>query len=163
MRRTSALLMAFLFMGGAGVAMLQLTAAPERVRPAIHWHQDLKAAHAEALQQNKPMLLLITADWCHNSRRLRLQTLGDAELKQKISDDFIAVSLDFERDRKIAKSLDVNSVPCVIVLNPRADLLARIIGFVEPVAFVNILEDAERLQQRLEAQAVANAGDPSES
>ena len=98
----------------------------------IHWQTDLNAAHRVSLQENKPMLLVISADWCTHCRKLWTNTLDDPELANHVNASFVSVRLDLDRNKRIAKILGVRSIPCSIVLSPRADLLGRLTGHAEP-------------------------------
>ncbi len=96
------------------------------------------------------MLLVISANWCPHCRKLEQNTLIDPGVADYVNASFIPVRLDFDRNKRIAKILEVQSIPCTIVLSPQADLLGRIVGHVEPAKFQKALQAARRLQERIE-------------
>lgn len=117
---------------------------------AAGWSFQLEPAHEASVEQNKPMLLLISAGWCRNCRRLETETLVDPQVADRIRGEFVPVYLDFDRHRRIADALEVTSIPCTVVLNPRADMLARVIGYVDSTQYGLALSRAAELHRRIE-------------
>ena len=133
-----------------------LQAAP-RIAPAgttgtskLQWQQNLKGAQKLALQQNKPMLIVFGASWCTYCHKLERETLSDRRIVNFIEQEFIPVHLDFDKDAKIAKILEVERLPCTVILTPEADLLLRSEGFAVPKDFQATLSSA--LEKRSEIQ-----------
>jgi thioredoxin-like negative regulator of GroEL len=146
--------------GVLGVVGVRLSAAGPPAK-RIHWQKDLDAAHQVSLRENKPILLVISADWCHHCRKLWRNTLNDPKLADHVDASFVPVHLDFDRNKRIAKALEVRSIPSSIVLSPRADLLGRMVGHVKPDDFRTALQDAARLQRQIEqARLSAHSNTP---
>ncbi len=110
--------------------------------PALKWQADLQAAHKVATAQNKPMLLVFGADWCHYCKKLERETLNSKELANYVNQTFVPVHIDVDKDKKVAQILKVSGLPCSIVLSPNADLLGRIDGFHKVSPFHKQLEAA---------------------
>ena len=78
--------------------------------------------------------------------------LGIVGVVALIERDFIPVHLDFDKDSKIAKILEVERLPCTVFLTPQADLLHRTEGFANVKEFQSTLSTA--LDRRSEVQQV---------
>lgn len=122
------------------------------VSPAarIPWRFNLEQAHAEAQKANKPLLVVIGAPWCQYSRKLDTQTLSNPEIIGVIQERFVPVLVSFDRNREIARKLEVKSLPCTIVLSPEADLLGRLVGHVEADQYKEALVASWKLQGRVQ-------------
>lgn len=132
-------------------------AAPPTPSPAtqkIRWNHNLKAAHKLAIEQDKPLLIVFGASWCTYCHKLERETLGDKRITAVIERDFIPVHLDFDRDAKVAKILEVERLPCTVILTPQADLLLKYEGYSEYKEYRQTLQSA--LDKRAEIQQVQN-------
>lgn len=121
-----------------GMSRSPLLAAEPPVKVA-RWQTDFYKAHELALEQDKPLLVVFGASWCGYCHKMERETLADPKLSERIADEFVPVHLDLDRNKAIARALEVQSIPCAIVLSPNADLLGRQIGYAS----------AEKFQQTL--------------
>lgn len=122
----------------------------------LKWHKSLKAAHQLAVETDKPLLIVFGASWCHYCHKLERETLSDSRMVAAIERDFIPVHLDFDRDSKVAKILEVKRLPCTVVLSPDADLLLKSEGYKDYKGFIKILQAS--LEKRSKIQQVQNQG-----
>ena len=111
-----------------------------------------------ALQQNKPMMIVFGANWCSFCRKLNRETLADKRVAGLIEREFIPVYLDFDKEAKIAKVLEVERLPCTVFLTPQADLLLRTEGYANVKDFQAAMTNA--LEKKSEIQQVRGAGSP---
>lgn len=139
--------------GFGGFALRSAEALP--TSPKIKWHNDLKTAYRVARSQDKPLLILFSASWCTYCHKLIRESLGDKKMVAFVEEQFIPVLLDFDKDNKIAKVLEVESLPCTIVLSPQADLLLQMNGFQKTVAYRETLQSALDKRDELIQQARA--------
>jgi len=146
---------------GSGMALGSLgslasaeTAGVGAAAPKLKWHKSLKPAHKLAIETDKPLLIVFGASWCHYCHKLERETLSDKRLVAAIERDFIPVHLDFERDAKVAKILEVERLPCTVILSPQADLLQKTEGYTDYKGYVKILQAS--LEQRSAIQQVQN-------
>lgn len=121
-------------------------------RHHIEWRVDLNAAHAEAVEKTKPMLLFFDSDTCAFCRKMRNTTLKDQGLIWSINRSYIPVKLDVRKHRDIAIKLEIKRIPATIALSPHADLLGGTIGCVEAKQFRKMLYEVEGLHSRINAQ-----------
>ncbi len=125
----------------AGKAKLQ--------QSAVNWKKNLTAAHQQAKQTNKPILILFEASWCHYCKKLDTQTISHPKMASYINKTFIPVRLDLDRDKRIAKILGVKKIPCTIVLTPEGDMLSKQVGFEKPVTYYDKIAKARELQDKV--------------
>lgn len=121
-----------------------------RQAPKVSWHSDLHSAHRVSVKSGKPILIVFGADWCGYCKKLDRTTLQHPEMVSYIESAFVPVHLDFDKEREIAKILEVKSLPCSVVLSPDADLLGKLVGYVEADKYYQSLEASRQLQQRIQ-------------
>ena len=118
----------------------------------VQWQKSLKAAQKLALQQDKPMMVVFGASWCTFCHKLDRETFADKRIAAFIDREFIPVHLDFDKEPKVAKILEVERLPCTVFLTPQADLLLRTEGFANAKDFQSTLSSV--IDKRTEIQQV---------
>lgn len=118
----------------------------------VKWQSNLRTAQKLAAQNDKPILIVFGATWCPPCRKLESETFTDKKTVAMIEREFIPVHLDYDKEPKIVKILEVERLPCTIVLSPDADLLHHSEGFAAPKEFQAKLTAA--LEKRTEIQQV---------
>jgi thioredoxin-like negative regulator of GroEL len=121
--------------------------------PKIRWHKDLKTAHRVAVREDKPLLILFSASWCTYCHKLQRETLGEKPMVAYVEEHFVPVLLDFDKDTRIAQVLEVESLPCTVVLSPQVDLLVRQVGYSKAPAFRETLQSALDRQTQIQQAA----------
>lgn len=116
----------------------------------VKWQKSLKSAQRMAIQQDKPIMIVFGATWCTYCHKLERETLGDRRMAAYVDREFIPVLLDYNKDSKVAEILEVERLPCTIILTPEADLLLKLEGFREPKDYQASLATA--LDKRAEIQ-----------
>ncbi|MGD9854341.1 MAG: thioredoxin family protein [Planctomycetaceae bacterium] len=155
MRRTDLRLAAVgLCLLGLSVGFLE---AGENGKSGLQWQPDLHTAHALAVRDNKPLLLVFGAEWCGWCKKLEKNTLGDPQMVEYINRTFVPIHIDVDQQKKVAEILEVESLPCTIVLSPEADLLGRFEGFDKPEGLYKKLAAAKQLQERVAPAAGSTA------
>lgn len=137
------------------VSAVSAEAAPPFATPPIQkirWNYSLKAAHKISIEQDKPLLIVFGASWCTYCHKLERETLGDKRITAIVERDFVPVHLDFDRDGKIAKILEVERLPCTVILSPQADLLMKHEGYAQYKEYNQSLLTA--LERRSDIQQV---------
>ena len=139
-----------------GLASFAVAAPPSTgsATKPIQWNNSLKAAHKLAIEQDKPLLIVFGASWCTYCHKLEREALSDKRITTVVERDFIPVHLDFDRDSKIAKVLEVEQLPCTVILTPQADLLLKHEGYMEYKECRQTLQKS--LDKRAEIQQVRN-------
>jgi thioredoxin-like negative regulator of GroEL len=116
----------------------------------IKWQKDLRTAHDAAVEQDKPLLIVFGASWCTFCHKMQRETFTDRNVISLIDREFIAVTLDFDKETKVVEILEVEQLPCTVILSPEADLLLKHVGFAKADVYQKKLESA--LAKRAEIQ-----------
>ncbi len=135
----------------------QTTAAEKAAKSRVKWQATLQAAHKQSVKTGKPILLVFGAEWCHFCHKLERETLNQRETAKFINANFVTVKLDLDKDEKVAKILEVKSLPASIVVNSDAELLANIVGYKKSADYTKNLRQALRIHQELRQVAAESA------
>ena len=132
-----------------------LTAAPPQAGRAaapspVRWQTDLKAAHELSVATGKPLLIVFGAEWCGFCHKLEDKTLGDPRMAAYVNEAFIPVHVDFDKQPRVAQILEVEAIPCTIVLSPEADLLGRLDGYMDVTKFRAGLDGAREAYGKIQ-------------
>lgn len=129
-----------------GLTVLALVAAlgvAGRAEPTanskVQWQPDLKTAHRIANERNQPILIVFGAEWCTYCHKLERDVLNTPATSAYINQNFVPVHLDLDKDKKAAAILKVESLPCTVVISPKAELITKFNGYL----------DAEKFQRKL--------------
>jgi len=80
---------------------------------------NFEAALQQAKLENKPILAEFSAIWCPGCRKLDSRVLAKDEVRDRISEDYVFVRLEYESaDRVLFKRYGVSGFPTLLVLNP---------------------------------------------
>lgn len=126
----------------------------------LQWYRELKAAHKVAVKTDRPMMIVFGASWCGFCHKLERETLSDAGLVKLIQARFVPVHLDFDKHRRTAEILGVESLPATVILSPEAEILASDVGFASVKGFTELLEAA--LDRQAEIQQAQHSESMSE-
>lgn len=134
--RKMARTMALCTLVGAGFL---LTA--ERVDAAkVSWRKDFQQAAQESTRNGKPILVEITASWCHYCHKMLENTFTEAAVAEHVNGCFVPVTIDADAQSRLVDSMGVRGLPTTVVISPEMKVLKRITGY----------QSAEQLQKHLE-------------
>jgi len=115
------------------------TAAVE-AGPKAWMEQDLEGALKKAKAEHKLVLVDIYAEWCAQCKELDEKTWPDAEVKDWIARNAIAIRIDTDKRRPdLAKRLEIRSYPSVILLDEDGREVRRSLGFQKPETMLKFL------------------------
>lgn len=106
-----------LFQGGFGVAPTPAALVSERT---------LESAIEESGKTGKPVLAVVTADWCMPCQALKRGTLSDPEVEAWINENTVSVSINADVNRAEAQRLGASAIPATVVLRN-----GEIVGHIE--------------------------------
>ena len=120
---------------GSYTSLFAAEPVPGKPGSKIKWQPNLKTAHKTAVDLDKPLMIVFGATWCAPCRRLESETLTDKRTIALIDREFIPLHLDYDKEAKIVEILEVERIPCLVILTPDANLLHRSEGFATPKEF----------------------------
>ena len=116
---------------------------PEAATAAVEltWGDDWNVGLARAAAENRPMVVVFTAEWCLWCRRLESATFTDRAVRTALA-GAVLVDLDVDRSsgRERAGSLRVDGPPTTVVLSPAGVERGRILGYLPPAEYLARLE-----------------------
>ncbi len=113
-----------------------LTAAKDS---SIDW-QAYKQGLEIAKTQNKPVLLYFHADWCKYCQKLKKVTFADKAVLNYLSENFISITIDTEKEKDLASEWDIKGLPNLWFLKADNSKISNLPGYVGPEQFLNILK-----------------------
>ncbi|NNJ25349.1 thioredoxin family protein [Alienimonas chondri] len=148
------------------VGVVRVRAAPVSITRTVKpvepvWQPDLAAAFALSAKTDKPVLVLVGAEWCHYCHKQDDETLTDPAVKKALAEGFIPVRLDADDDERVVEILQVGMLPQVVILSPKADLLGRAKGYHTPAKFRSALLAATAKHAAANAARLAAAPETS--
>ncbi len=132
-------LSSWLAMGGRDARSLAWSAP---ANSKIAWQTDLYESHEAAVKKNRPVLIVFTASWCAYCHKLVKEVTADAPLTSLINEKFVPTLLDFDKEAKVAKVLEVEVLPTTVILSPQVDLLLFKAGYMKTDAYQKLLQEA---------------------
>ena len=126
-------------------AVLMLYAVYRPIRSDIVWMTDFEAARKAALEQDKPILLYFTGDWCPPCRRMARWTWPDDQVEELVMSSFIPLEVDLPNPDTLdplAVRYNVYAFPTIIVTNADGVPLGVLPGYVAPSELMKLLTPA---------------------
>jgi YHS domain-containing protein len=84
----------------------------------IQWQSDLEAAKQIAAASNRLVLMHFSASWCHWCKPLETNVFGQPQVAQALEANYVAVRMDYDQHRQVAKQYGVRGVPWDVVVTP---------------------------------------------
>ena len=106
---------------------------------AIEW-QDYTQGMALAKKQGKHIFLYFHADWCTYCRKLEATTFQDKKVKTYLKDNFIAISVDTDKETALSTEWKVRGLPTLWFLKPDNSKISSMPGYVDEKQFLDILK-----------------------
>ncbi len=90
----------------------------------INWLGWGKEAFEKAKKENKPILLDLTAVWCHWCHVMDSTSYSDDRIAQIINNDFIPIKVDIDERPDIRERYNMGGFPSTVFLNHNGDIMA---------------------------------------
>lgn len=114
----------------------------QQVAAEIPWRSDLTTAHAEAKEQNKPLLLHFYSDNCVWCDRLEAGAFQSPQVGAAVDQEFIAVKIHAAQSPELAKMFQVTKFPTDVVVTPAGKTLSHSVSPQDPSRYVAMLAQA---------------------
>jgi thiol-disulfide isomerase/thioredoxin len=96
----------------------------------LPWEKDFETAKEKAIEQNKPLFVMMTATWCGPCKKLESETLTNRKIQDALN-DFIWVQA-FE-DKNVESKYQCNGYPTLVFVDATKDsVFSRSVGY-QPV------------------------------
>ena len=90
----------------------------------IHWQEWGAAAFEQAQLEDKPVLLSISAVWCHWCHVMDETSLSDPEVVRLVNRDYVPVRVDSDQRPDVNARYNMGGWPTVALLTPEGDVIA---------------------------------------
>ncbi len=89
----------------------------------INWHEWGKEAFEKAKNQGKPVLLSISATWCHWCHVMDETSYSDEKVIGLINGEFIPIRVDTDQRPDVNRRYNIGGWPTTVVLTPTGEIL----------------------------------------
>ncbi len=107
----------------------------------LNWQEWDKAAFLQAKKEKKPILLGISAVWCHWCHTMDRLTYGNKEIAAFINEQFVPVRVDTDKRPDINERYNVGGWPTTAILSHDGEIVSAA-TYVPPEHMIKFLQDA---------------------
>jgi len=125
----------------AAPSLIGLVRGPAETPGVFESGYSLEEATRESASAGKPMLVLVTADWCPPCQALKRGALRDERVAAWINSNTIPVYLEDGTDREAIASLPVKSYPTTLLIDDGA-VVGSVVGNTSASSYLDALTDA---------------------
>ena len=136
---TMALLVSVVF--SAWAAFVGESAAASAGEPAgkIAW-QSYDTGISMARDQGKKIFLYFHANWCTYCKQMEASTFTEAAIIDYLNDNYIAITVDSDKEKRIASRFGVRGLPTSWFLKSDTGKLSSLPGYIESDRLLTILK-----------------------
>lgn len=95
------------------------------MKDAVQWQHFEPSTLARAADEDKPVLMVLTAPWCKHSRALLSTSFADPEVAAAVAASFVPVHVDSERRPDVNQRFGTGAWPTIAWLTPEGELIAQ--------------------------------------
>lgn len=111
-----------------------------RTQTNIDWHDYGETAFDQAAKRNRPLFILIYADWCEWCKKYELETLETKPIQDRLAKDWVPVLVDYDREPGLARKLGATLVPTTLLATPKGDKILRFHGILSAAELAENLD-----------------------
>ena len=104
----------------------------------INWY-TYDDGMAEARQSGKRIVIYFHADWCTYCVRMQKETFTHDSVIDFMNSKVVAVKVDVDREKKVARSFGVRGLPATVLLMRYGDQVGPMPGFIPPKNYLAML------------------------
>ena len=109
---------------------------PEILKDFTSYDEALKASKT----YNRPIFLFFKAEWCGWCHKMKNETLSDAEVKDKLSKEYIVCIIDTDKDKVTTRKYQILGIPVSLVINSSETVLLKTSGNMPKKEFLDWLK-----------------------
>jgi len=132
----------------ATLTALTLIAMTAATQPAAAYHHDSNQSEIrwnnygeepfrEAQQEGKPVMLLVTAEWCHWCQEFWHNSLQNETVANYVNRNYVPIFLDYDVYRNVGNRYLGQGLPTVVVFAPDGTEIKRVSGHIPPTQFLD--------------------------
>ena len=131
---------------GLALALMLLMSAAPMLGAELEYlsYQDaLKKAETE----NKKVMIFFWTEWCPWCTKARTEVFSDPKIKKEFNKNFIAVSVNAEKDpEKLAVKYSASALPTLTFVDSKGEVLGFWPGFADQETFLKVLQHINSLK-----------------
>jgi thioredoxin-related protein len=89
---------------------------------------------------NKPIVLYFWAAWCTYCKKMEKTTLAENAVLTELKENFISISVDMDKDKKLVSQWNIRGVPAIWFLKSDGTKISNIPGYVDERQFLKALK-----------------------
>lgn len=113
------------------------------MKTKINWLEWGKESFKKARSEDKPILLDLTAVWCHWCHVMDMTSYSDNEIAEIINKDFVPIKVYIDKRPDIRERYNMGGFPSTVFLNPDGYIIAGE-TYVPPERFKLVLGTVKR-------------------
>jgi thiol:disulfide interchange protein len=134
---------------GFGITAAIATRKPPESELDKLWLTDMEQAIETATAQDKPILLYVSATWCSSCKQMQRSTFRDRDVIER-AQEYVLLKVDVDEDPATARKFEVRFLPTMVVLTSDGAKLTTDRGYMDPVDFLDLLDDGRERFDRLD-------------
>jgi thioredoxin-related protein len=108
------------------------------------WLNSYEAGLEKAKLEQKPVVLYFWATWCKFCKRLHDEVYPDPEVNSLLTERFVLVAINIDRDKEVPPKYGVQYPPAIIFTDENGQVIERVMGYVPKEAFLQYARGALR-------------------
>lgn len=104
----------------------------------INWY-TYKEGTDQARRQNRNMVIYFHADWCTYCGQMEKETFHDAAVVDFLNNNAVAIKVDVDREKRIARQFGVRGLPATFLLLNNGQQVGPLSGFIPPRSYLAML------------------------
>lgn len=95
----------------------------------IAWQRNTNQVIRSARRTRKPILVFVTAKWCHFCNKMKDETWANPAVSQPVAATFETLVLDADRDKEAVSSFGLKSFPATLMFTADGQYVGQSSGF----------------------------------
>lgn len=97
---------------------------------SVNWHSYSEEVLSFAEETDRPIFMVIKAEWCHVCMLYEETVLNTEEIAGFLNENYVPILIDFDQDQDIARNYAF-ATPTTVIFSPESEMAVSIPGFIE--------------------------------